>query len=129
MKTKVMPFVLLALSAAACTPSSSGDPGRSREPRTTAAEYAADRIEKTDAEWRAALSPDVYHVMREKGTERAFTGKYYGEKRPGTYRCAACGLELFDAAAKYDSGTGWPSFFRPLSKASVQDEPDLSLGI
>ncbi|MBU2602827.1 MAG: peptide-methionine (R)-S-oxide reductase MsrB [Actinobacteria bacterium] len=79
---------------------------------------------KTDAEWRELLSPDQYRVLREKGTEPAFTGQYHDFKGDGVYRCAACGVELFDATAKYDSGSGWPSFFRPVEAESVIERAD-----
>jgi peptide-methionine (R)-S-oxide reductase len=81
---------------------------------------------KTDAEWRAQLSPEQYHVLREKGTERAFTGQYWNDHRSGSYRCAGCGAELFDAAAKFESGTGWPSFYQPASDRAVETETDRS---
>jgi peptide-methionine (R)-S-oxide reductase len=81
-------------------------------------------IEKTDAEWRATLTPEQYRIMREKGTERAFTGAYWDTKDEGVYRCRACGQELFDSDTKFDSGTGWPSFFQPLGEGSVDTEND-----
>lgn len=87
----------------------------------------ADKIKKSDAEWRAQLTPEQYHVAREKGTERAFTGEYANSKTPGTYVCVCCGQPLFDAAAKFDSGTGWPSFWQPLSPDAVTTESDDSL--
>ena len=89
----------------------------------------SDKIDRTDAEWRARLSPDQYRICREKGTERAFTGPYYANKAAGIYRCAGCGAELFDARHKYDSGSGWPSFWQPLASAPVASERDTSLGM
>ena len=84
-------------------------------------------IDKSDADWRAELTPEQYHVLREKGTERAFTGEYWNEHRPGTYVCAGCGSPLFDAQTKFESGTGWPSFTQPEVPDAVQTEEDRSL--
>jgi peptide-methionine (R)-S-oxide reductase len=85
-----------------------------------------DRIEKTEREWREQLTPEQYHILREKGTEPAFTGEYWNSKEPGVYRCAACGNPLFDSATKYDSGTGWPSFWAPADPEAVRTAPDYS---
>ena len=87
----------------------------------------AQRVTKTEEEWRRELTPEQYHVLREKGTERAFTGKYHATKDPGSYRCAACGAELFNSGTKFDSGTGWPSFYEPASGDAVETEEDDSL--
>ena len=86
-------------------------------------------IEKTDGEWREQLTPAQYKVLRRKGTERAFTGKYFDEKRSGTYLCAGCGAELFSSETKFDSGTGWPSFTEPADRANVELHDDSSFGM
>ena len=85
-----------------------------------------ERIERSDAEWRATLTPEQYRVLRQKGTERAFSGALWDEHRPGVYRCAGCGTEVFRSDAKFDSGTGWPSFFDPADPAAVATETDRS---
>ena len=84
------------------------------------------RIEKTEREWREQLSPEQYHVLREHGTERAFTGKYWDTHDDGTYHCAACGGELFSSGTKFDSGTGWPSFWDPIDRENVELRTDRS---
>ena len=84
------------------------------------------KVNKTEAQWRERLTPEQYHVTREHGTERAFTGPHQEEKRAGTFTCVCCGNPLFETAAKYDSGTGWPSFFTPLSSQSVDEHDDRS---
>jgi peptide-methionine (R)-S-oxide reductase len=89
----------------------------------------AEKIEKSDAEWRDQLTPEQYEVLRQKGTERAFTGKFWNTKTPGTYLCAACGQELFSADVKYDSRSGWPSFTQPIDAAHVEEHVDRSHGM
>ena len=84
------------------------------------------RVAKSDAEWRAELTPLQYHVCREKGTERAFTGEYHDSKTSGTYRCVCCGTPLFESSTKFDSGTGWPSFWAPADEDNVRTEEDRS---
>jgi peptide-methionine (R)-S-oxide reductase len=84
------------------------------------------RIDKSDAEWRAQLTPEQYQVTRQKGTERAFSGEYFDSKTPGVYTCVCCGELLFDSTTKYDSGTGWPSFWAPIDPANVEAETDNS---
>ena len=81
---------------------------------------------KSDADWRAELSPEQYRVLRQKGTERAFSGDLWDEHRPGVYRCAGCGAELFASDTKFDSGTGWPSFYAPADPNAVATETDRS---
>ena len=85
------------------------------------------RVEKSDADWRRELTPQQYRVLREKGTEPPFTGKYWNEHADGVYRCAACGNELFDASTKFESGSGWPSFYQPIEGERVATEDDRSL--
>jgi peptide-methionine (R)-S-oxide reductase len=85
------------------------------------------KVEKTDAEWRAELTPEQYHVTREHGTERPFTGPYLNEKRKGMYVCVSCGNPLFTSDTKYDSGSGWPSFYAPASKGAVSEHEDGSM--
>jgi peptide-methionine (R)-S-oxide reductase len=87
----------------------------------------AEKVQKTEQEWQKELTPEQFHVLREKGTERAFTGAYHATKEPGTYRCAGCGTELFRSDTKFDSGTGWPSFYEPTSSDAVETESDRSL--
>jgi peptide-methionine (R)-S-oxide reductase len=88
-----------------------------------------DKVFKTDEEWRRELTPEEFAVCRRKVTEPPFTGEYYKTKEPGTYRCACCGNELFSSDTKYESGTGWPSFWAPLSEGRVETEPDDSFGM
>lgn len=85
---------------------------------------ASDPKARTDAEWRSQLSPAAYHVTRKHGTERAFTSPLNAEKRVGTYSCVCCGERLFDSDAKFESGTGWPSFFKPANEAAVSEHED-----
>ncbi len=86
-----------------------------------------ERVQKSDAEWRAQLTPEQYHVTREKGTEPAFTGAYHHHHEQGVYRCIGCGIELYSSATKFDSGTGWPSFWAPIDSHNVRYAKDHSL--
>jgi peptide-methionine (R)-S-oxide reductase len=87
------------------------------------------KIEKSEEEWKKELSPEQYQICRMKGTEPPFTGQYDKTKEPGIYRCAACGHELFDSQTKYDSGTGWPSFYQPVANGAVDTETDTTYGM
>ncbi len=87
------------------------------------------KVEKSDTEWRQELSPQQYHVLREKGTEHAFTGEYAHTKEPGAYRCAGCGKVLFRSGEKFDSGSGWPSFWAPAEPEAVETDTDRSYGM
>jgi peptide-methionine (R)-S-oxide reductase len=87
------------------------------------------KIEKPEEEWKEQLTPEQYAVCRMKGTERPFTGEYYKTTQPGVYRCAACGNELFDSNTKYESGSGWPSFYQPVAEENVETESDNSYGM
>jgi peptide-methionine (R)-S-oxide reductase len=91
--------------------------------------YTPDKIERTEAEWKRLLTPEQYRVLRQKGTEIAFTGAYWDNHRKGEYRCAACGYELFDSAHKFESGTGWPSFWAPTDEKHVRVNTDRTLGM
>ena len=106
-------LTVLSLCAAA--------PGVSAEERVN-----MEKVVKSEEEWKKQLTPEQYHVIRQKGTEPAFTGKYHNFMETGIYRCAACGLELFDSKTKYESGTGWPSFWTPADKGNVRSESDNS---
>jgi len=87
----------------------------------------SEKVMKSEEEWKKELTPEEYHVMREQGTERAFTGQYWNNHEKGVYRCAACGNDLFTSDTKFESGTGWPSFYKPVAKENVGTESDTSL--
>jgi peptide-methionine (R)-S-oxide reductase len=88
-----------------------------------------EKVTKTNKQWRNSLTPEQYRILRKKGTERAFSGEYWDTKTTGTYVCAGCGQELFSSEAKYDSGTGWPSYYQPIVPNSVSKEMDRSWGM
>lgn len=98
----------------------------SGSPKASTKKY---EVQKTEAEWKKQLDPKAYHVLREAGTERAFTGAYWDHKEEGTYRCAGCGQPLFSSKTKFKSGTGWPSFYQPIDDKAVEEHADGSLGM
>jgi peptide-methionine (R)-S-oxide reductase len=89
----------------------------------------SEKVRKSEDEWKRELTPEQYRIAREKGTERAFTGKYWNTKDQGMFRCACCGQALFSSDTKFDSGSGWPSFHSPVEKSAVHEEADTSLGM
>lgn len=98
-------------------------------PKNAQSEETVERIERSDEEWRQQLTPEQYRITRMCGTEPPFTGKYWNHKEPGTYHCVACGLELFDSDTKFDSGTGWPSFWQPSRGNTINYKKDTSFGM
>ena len=103
------------------------EPRDETTPEAPTAASSSPDLPKTEAEWRAKLTPEQYHVVREKGTERAFTGKYWDHKEEGVYRCVGCGTPLFESTTKFDSGCGWPSFYKPVGETQIKEAVDDSL--
>ena len=125
--TLVLSLMLLAAIAVVAI---TGTPARKKGAMNTAKTTSnPDRIVKTDAEWKQLLTPEQYRVLRQKGTEIAFTGKYWDNHAKGVYRCAACGYDLFSSEQKFESGTGWPSFSQPLIASHVHSNRDVSFGM
>jgi len=108
-------------------PAETGLPATAQTETTTPADTTMSKITKTDEEWRQLLTEEQYRIARRKGTERAFTGQYWDNKETGTYLCVCCKNPLFDSGTKFDSGTGWPSFWQPISKENVATESDNTL--
>jgi peptide-methionine (R)-S-oxide reductase len=122
--------VTTAVVVVAGTREKTAAPARAKEAGMERKEGAGiERLQLSEAEWRKRLSAEQFHVLREEGTERAFTGRYWKTKEPGVYVCAGCGLELFRSAEKYDSGSGWPSFWAPVDERHVRIVKDTSLGM
>ncbi|HUM06994.1 MAG TPA: peptide-methionine (R)-S-oxide reductase MsrB [Terriglobales bacterium] len=92
-------------------------------------EKLSERTTRTEGEWRQKLTPEQYHVAREAGTERAFTGKYWDNHQEGTYHCVCCGAPLFESETKFDSGTGWPSFYQPADAQNIREHSDRTYGM
>jgi peptide-methionine (R)-S-oxide reductase len=125
-------FVLAVLAGgglAAIAGAGSGTPGAASTRYQVPAGGPVKKVEHTPAEWKKLLTPQQYHVLREQGTDWAFTGKYVHVNGHGVFRCAACGLELFSTEQKFESGTGWPSFWAPIARSHVIEVPDHSLGV
>ncbi|MEQ9591910.1 MAG: peptide-methionine (R)-S-oxide reductase MsrB [Cyclobacteriaceae bacterium] len=118
-KSKYVYLLMIGLALNACAQKSSTDQNK-------ATKYP---MEKTDKEWRAELSEEEYYILREKGTERAFTGKYWDNHEKGKYYCAACNQELFASETKFESGSGWPSFYKPVKEEAVEIGTDTSYGM
>ena len=95
---------------------------------TASEKFDGIKVAKTDAEWKKVLTPEQFYILREKGTEQPFTGEYDKNKKAGTYHCAACGLAVFRSTTKFDSGTGWPSFYAPIHRQNVTEHEDRSIG-
>jgi peptide-methionine (R)-S-oxide reductase len=130
----VVPLVAIAAGAGdkpagAPKPAEASAPSAEKAPSTPKAPGTPEKIVKTDDEWRKQLTPEQFHILREQGTERAFSGKYWNNHEAGTYRCAACGQPLFSSDTKFESGTGWPSFWQPLAKSAVELHVDNSWGM
>lgn len=120
---KVLSILMLLLAFQAC--GQKKQEKQSQKPSTSTIE----KLELTEAEWKERLSDEAFYVLRKQGTERAFTGEYWDNKKAGIYRCAGCGLELFSSETKYESGTGWPSFWKPLNDENVGEVRDTSYGM
>lgn len=127
MRSKAAWIALLATAALAGAVASSAPRGEAPAEATKTGANMTDKVVKSDEEWKKILTPMQYKVLRQKGTERAFTGEYWNNHEKGIYVCAACGKELFSSDTKFESGTGWPSFWSPISKDSVEEEADNSL--
>lgn len=124
--------IVVACAGTGCDRPARAQSVQSPQPESKAEEAAqpmSDQVVKTEEEWKKTLTPEQFHVLRQKGTERAFTGAYWSSHEPAVYVCAGCGLPLFSSEAKFDSGTGWPSFTQPIAKGRVNSESDESHGM
>lgn len=121
--------VVMGILVAGCAPKGPEPNPDVQKEAVMSGDNVQGKVMKSSGEWQQCLAPEVYRVAREKGTERPFTGKYYDTKTPGTYVCAACGNPLFESVAKFDSGTGWPSFWAPEGDEAVDYKVDDSLGM
>ena len=123
MRTKAPIYVALVALVLACRPAA---PAAQKGSKMSAHSFP---VQKTDAEWKAQLNPEQYRILRQKGTEHPFRNEYNDNKRKGTYVCAACGNPLYSSDHKFESGTGWPSFWQPIAKGAVVEETDRALGM
>jgi peptide-methionine (R)-S-oxide reductase len=129
MKTLVFSIFSIILACNATTPQYSADKMQMQDTLHIADGDTIKKVIKTEAEWRRVLSSDAYDVLRKAGTERAFTGKYYNNHEKGVYKCAGCALPLFSSETKFESGTGWPSFYQPIKAAHVIEHKDKAYGM
>ncbi|HMB53661.1 MAG TPA: peptide-methionine (R)-S-oxide reductase MsrB [Thermoanaerobaculia bacterium] len=120
-------LALLVLFAAACTAPAAGGAGEADQESAEMEEHY--EVTKSEQEWKQELSAEEFHILREQGTERAFSGDLWDHHEEGVYVCAACGQELFDSKTKFDSGTGWPSYYEPIAEEAVGTETDRSYGM
>jgi peptide-methionine (R)-S-oxide reductase len=131
--TTILALIFLAVFVVACnqgTNAYSVSDDKSTPPKTDSNKKGKKmKVVKTDAEWQQILTPEEYEVTRKHGTERAFTGKYWDNHEKGIYLCVACGQELFSSDTKFDSGTGWPSFYKPIEKDAVDEKRDTTYGM
>ena len=131
-KTTAIAVLAFALLINSCTAAGSAGQGTQENSSSEAGEQTMspmDKVIKTNDEWKAMLTPEQYRITREAGTERAFTGEYYDFKSEGTYQCVCCGLPLFESRHKFDSGTGWPSFWQTAAKGHVAERDDSNWGM
>ena len=134
MRKRVLAVVVITISLAAAIAVIGQKSEKPTKTAVSTTKLASDevfsgvKIEKSEAAWRKILSPKAFHILREKGTERAYTGTLTDNKKAGVYACGACGLHLFSSEHKFNSGTGWPSFYQPIYKDNVEEEVDNSLG-
>lgn len=130
LKTWAVGITVVALSSGCQTSAAVAERSQEMKQEHTGAHAPrADKVVKSDAEWRRLLTPAQFHILREKGTERPFTGPYWNSKDKGTFVCAGCGLALFSAEHKFDSGTGWPSFWKPVERTALGEHDDGSHGM
>lgn len=122
-------ILLISFFALSCALSSSSQTKSLKTTQDQTKSERTDKVIKTEEEWKAQLSKEAYYVTRQKGTERAFTGEYWDNKKEGIYKCLCCDLDLFDSETKFKSGTGWPSFYEPINDTAIAEEVDLAFGM